>query len=466
MFRPAILYIDDEKPNLDVFKRAFGADYLVRPCQSAAEALQVLETEDFPLIIADQRMPGMTGIELCEKLVQLKPQSVRMICTAYTETDLLLDAINRGHVHDYIVKPWKKSELKPVIDRAFEDYKNRFEKTEELKRRSERAGQLEGEISRIFDFEGITATSAGLKPTLSLIQKAANSDSTLLLLGETGTGKELLARFAHDVSLRRSNPFVAVHCAALSKSVLESELFGHEKGAFTGADQTRIGRFEEAQNGTLFLDEVGEIPEEMQVKLLRVLQEREIQRVGGNRSIPIQARVIAATHRDLKKLVKEGRFREDLYFRLNVIMVPIPPLRDRKSDIETLANYFLTKFNRQTGKSLDLSPDALSQLTRYDWPGNARELQNIIERAVILGEGDTIEAADLNLDLKSLHAVEHLLPDRIPAQLPVRDQIRAQESQSLTEALRQSNGNISEAARFLGIARSTLFHRLKKYGLI
>ncbi len=465
IFRPAILYVDDEQANLDTFRRAFGSDYLVKTCLSAREALEILGREDFPLVIADQRMPGMTGIELCEKLVALKPQTIRMILTAYTETEILLDAINRGRVHDYIVKPWRKSELKPVIERAFEDYKSKTAKLKELEERASHAERLKEEIDEIYDFQSLIGSSTGLKEVVETVKKVAATDSTVLLLGETGTGKELVARSLHANSKRKNGPFVPVHCAALSKSVLESELFGHERGAFTGADQTRAGRFEAANGGTLFLDEVGEIPEEIQVKLLRVLQEREIQRVGGNRTIPVDVRLIAATNSDLKRGVQEKRFREDLYFRLNVIPIVVPPLRDRKEDLPALARYFVEKFNRQTGKSIRISEDAVGLLGRYDWPGNVRELQNILERAVILSPGPEIEPADLNLNVEEMLRVDRIDMNRLPSG-SVRSQIEREEVQRLTDILRKAGGNISEAARTLGVARSTLFHRLKKYRLI
>ncbi len=465
-FRPAILYVDDEEANLKAFKRAFGEDYLVKTCLSAQEALQILETEDFPLIIADQRMPGMTGIELCERLVTLKPQSTRMILTAYTETQMLLDAINRGHVHDYLVKPWRKAELKPVLNKAFEDYKSRLAKLKELESRAGTAERLSEEIGQIYDFEGMIGPSSGLKSALEGIRKAAPTDANVLILGETGTGKELLARAVHGWSRRREGPFIPVHCASLSRTLLESELFGHERGAFTGADQTRIGRFEQASGGTVFLDEVGEIPAEMQVKLLRVLQEREIQRVGGNKTLPVDVRLVAATHRNLKYEVKEGRFREDLFFRLNVIPITVPPLRERLQDIPHLAQFFLMSFNRQMGRNLIFDVKAINHLGRYDWPGNVRELQNIVERAAILSPGPEISVEDLNLPLDEMERISSVALDKIPSRGTLRDQILADEAGQLGDALRRAGGNIAEAARLLGVARSTLFHRLRKHKLI
>jgi DNA-binding NtrC family response regulator len=471
--QPTILYIDDEQANLDTFSRVLGDDYQIKTCLSGEEALKILENEEIPLVIADQRMPGMSGIELCAKLYEMKPDITRIILTAYTETDLLIAAIHRGHVHDYIVKPWKKSELKPILDKALEDSKQRMIKLNELESRLSQVERLESKVQsleedvlQIYDKRGIVGTDSGLKPIMEIIKKAAPSDSTILLLGETGTGKELLARAIHSESKRKEGPFVPVHCAALAKTLLESELFGHEKGAFTGAEQARVGRFELANQGTIFLDEIGEIPEETQVKLLRVLQEREIQRVGGNRLIPIDVRLVAATNKNLEEEVRAGRFRDDLYYRLNVIAVKVPPLRERKEDIPALANYFLKKFCGKTGAKLTLPEETLQYLARYDWPGNIRELENVIERAVILSAGPTLDPEDLNLRLEEIEQVEKVDLEKIPSIESLRSEAQKQEIQSISEILLKAGGNVSKAARLMGVGRTTLFYRLKKYRLI
>jgi DNA-binding NtrC family response regulator len=468
IFRPAILYVDDEQANLETFKRAFGQDYLVRTCASAKEALDILEAgeEDFPILVADQRMPGLTGIELCERLASTRPQMIRMILTAFKETQMLLDAINRGRVHDYIVKPWKKSELKPVFDKAFEDYKQKIAKIKELEARAAEADVLEEEVRQVYDSGAILGEATGLKSLMEKIRKAAPTDSTILLLGETGTGKELLARAVHDSGGRKNAPFVPVHCAALVETLLESELFGHEKGAFTGADKTRIGRFETASGGTIFLDEIGEIPESIQVKLLRVLQEKVVQRVGGNRSIPVDVRVVAATHRNLDQMVKDGKFREDLFYRLNVIALKVPSLRDRREDIPSLADHFVKKYGAREARPVSLSPQAVEALKTYDWPGNIRELQNVLERAVILSVSDAIEPEDLNLNTEEVLKVEKVDPSKLPSTSSLRDEIRAREMDSLKEILIKAGGNVAEAARLMGVPRTTLFHRLKKFGLV
>lgn len=461
IFRPSILYVDDESANTLIFKKAFESDFLVKTCGSAQEALDLLAIEDFALIVSDQRMPGMSGIELCEKLVSLRPQSMRMILTAYTETQMLLDAINKGHVHDYIVKPWKKSDLKPVLDRAFETYKQRIIKIKELESRAKLSENLQEEIKNVFDGSALIGNSSGLKNVLDIVRKAAPTDSTIMIFGETGTGKELIARSVHENSPRKNSTFMAVHCAALAKTVLESELFGHEKGAFTGADQQRKGRFESADGGTVFLDEIGEISHDVQVKLLRVLQEKQVQQVGGNKPIDVDIRIVTATNKNLAQMVKDGTFREDLYYRLNVIPITVPALRERMQDVPALANFFLNKFNKQLGKQLTFSKEAMDHLCEYDWPGNVRELQNILERTVILSSGPEIDAEDLKLNINT---IEKVTVTSSPQSL--RDGIQKKEIEKLTQALHEANGNLSEAARALSIARSTLFDRLKKYKLI
>ena len=468
IFRPAILYVDDESANLTVFKKSFESEFIVKTCSSAQEALELIQKEHFPIVVSDQRMPGMSGIELCEKLITTSPHSIRMILTAYTETQMLLDAIHLGHVHDYIVKPWKKSDLKPVLDRAFEQYKQRVVKIKELESRASQAESLKEEIDSVYDSKAVVGFGTGLKGIFDTIQKAAPTDATILIYGETGTGKELIARSIHELSKRKSGPFVAVHCGALTKTILESELFGHEKGAFTGADQQRKGRFESANGGTIFLDEIGEISEEVQIKLLRVIQEKQIQRVGGNETINVDVRIVSATNKNLQELIKQGKFRDDLYFRLNVIPVTVPSLRERMQDVPPLIEFFLDKFNKQLGKKLTISSDAIALLKKYDWPGNIRELQNILERAVILSSDDEIQAGDLKLHIDEVFAVEKVDLQQFSVQnsSSVRQEIQKEEISKLTSALKSTNGNIAEAARLLGIARSTLFDKLKKYKLI
>jgi DNA-binding NtrC family response regulator len=467
-FQRAILYVDDEQANLDAFKQAFGSDYAVRTSLSGREALAIMEKEGdrFPLLIVDSKMSDLSGIEVCEKVTKMRPQTIRLMLTAFTTTSgLLLDAVNRGYVHDYIVKPWKKENLKIVFDKAFQVYEEKAAKIHELEIQAAKMKSLESEIKQIYDSESIIGENSSLREIMEIVKKVSPTDSTILILGETGTGKELLARAIHDRSRRGKGPFVPVHCASLASTLMESELFGHEKGAFTGADQMHLGRFEIAKGGTIFLDEVGELTEEIQVKLLRVLQEKEIFRVGGNRPISVDVRLLAATHRNLEERVRSGKFREDLYYRLNVISLKVPPLRGRKEDLSTLANHFLKKFCRESFKDLTFSPETLEYLTHYDWPGNIRELQNTIERAVILCEGPTIDPEDLNLNIEQTLRVDKVDLSK-PVMTSLKFQIQEDEIQSLSDTLKRAKGNVTEAARLMGIPRTTLFHRLRRHHLI
>ncbi len=466
-FRPSILYVDDEQANLDTFRRAFAQDFLVKTCTSGAEAWTLLQQESFALLIADQKMPSMTGIELCEKAIAVSPQTVRLILTAYSEPELLLQAINRGHVHDYIVKPWRRSELKPRLDEAFQEHKARSQKAYELERRAQQTQLLEEDIQRLTllpknDFIGDSKPIQELK---NLIQKVAPTEASVLIQGETGTGKERVARLIHEQSTRKNKPFVAIHCAALAPNLWESELFGHIRGAFTGADQDRKGRFEMAHGGTLFLDELGEISEALQVKLLRVLQEREIYRVGEGKAMPIDIRIIAATNRNLLHMIQDNRFRDDLYHRLCVIAMTLPPLRDRGEDILVLARSFLHGLNGRYGKTLSFSETAEQELMQYDWPGNVRELQNVLERAVILAEGSFIEVTDLQLPVQEMkQAFAKPNPSNSGTLESVRQNSAHKEGQELIKVLETTQGNLAEAARLLNVPRSTLFYRLKKIG--
>lgn len=456
---PSILYIDDEATNLEVFKRAFGSQYLVKTALSAFEALDILQKENFALIISDQKMPGMSGVELCQKLYEAGHESLRMILTAYSDPEILLQAINKGHVHDYIVKPWRKSALQLVIDKAWQAYRDRFVKIKELKEKVDRLEICSEEIDQLYSSSSFLYKELpGLSSIRDILSRAAPTDSTILLLGETGTGKEALAREIHQLSSRKNKVFLPTHLAALSLNLLETELFGHEKGAFTGADKIKKGRFERAHEGSLFLDELGEIPSEIQVKLLRVLQERKVERLGGEQFIDVNVRLIAATHKDLAEEVRQGRFREDLYFRLNVISIEVPPLRKRKEDIPFLARFFLKKICQTMNRELEIDPLAIEALQDYDWPGNIREMENIMERAVILTRGEKIEVSDLNLPPQQVNIASF--------SANFKDQFKEKEKNDLIKALQETKGNISEAARLMNLPRSTFFNRLKKYSLV
>ncbi|MBI2340281.1 MAG: sigma-54-dependent Fis family transcriptional regulator [Deltaproteobacteria bacterium] len=463
--KPIVLYIDDDQANLDTFNRVFRFDYQVETALSGVEGLEKLKKiPDISVIVSDQRMPKMTGVEFFQEAQKVNPYPTRIMLTAFTDNEALLKAIQTGHVYDYVVKPWDKEALKKVIDKAIGLYTERIEKIKQLKVAEAKNRLLEEEVKESFNFEEIIGADGGLTGIVAQIKKIAPTNSTILIRGESGTGKELIARAIHFNSPRKGGPFVKVNCAALSPGLLESELFGHEKGAFTGATGQKVGRFELADGGTLFLDEVGDLPEPVQVKILRVLQEKEFERVGGTQTIKTDIRLIAATHQNLEKLIQEKKFREDLFFRINVIPLTVPALRERTGDIPSLARHFAEKYACDLGKKVTLTGEALKALSEYDWPGNVRELSNVIERAVVLADGETIDAPDLSQDLVAITAMLKQLEERPPADL--RSGIQQGEAQELAKIFKECRGNISLVARKLELPRSTLVHRLKKFRLI
>jgi DNA-binding NtrC family response regulator len=449
---PHVLFVDDELNNLELFRLHFGEEVPLLTAQSGEEALSVIEHADVGLVLTDERMPGMTGIELLARLVEHWPDIVRVIVSAYSDADRLLSAINRGHAHEYVVKPWDPDEMRSCIERGLEMARRR----RLLAARAEMADALEQDLGRARDVHGLVVGSSAMSTTIAAARKAAQSGSTVLLRGETGTGKELLARLIHEESDRRGGPFVRVACAALSEGVLESELFGHERGAFTGAHALRRGRFELAHGGTIFLDEVGDVSPRLQVSLLRVLQEKEIERVGASTTLRVDVRVIAATHRNLEELVRSGSFRSDLFYRLNVIPIFVPPLRDRREDVLPLLLHMVKKHGGR-GRERHLAADAVNALTRYGWPGNVRELENLVQRALVMATSDELTLEDFCLDLgRSLD----------PAPSSVREAARNAEAEELRELLLHHGGNCARAARALGIPRTTLLARAKRHGLL
>ncbi len=465
-----LLVVDDEQDNLDAFRFNFKKTFTILTAQSGPEALEVLGANDVAVIVTDQRMPKMTGLELLREAQNVRPDAVGIILTAFTDIDVLIDSINQGQIYRYITKPWEAKELRGVMTQAIE----RFHLQRENRRLNEQlrqyTGYLNHEIHGAFDFGQIVGDSSSLREVLSKVEQVAPTNSTVLLRGETGTGKELVAHAVHINSARDGKPFVRVNCAALAPGVLESELFGHEKGAFTGALARRSGRFELADGGTLFLDEVGDLPMEVQIKLLRALQEREFERVGGTETISVDVRVISATNRDLEKMIESGQFREDLYYRLNVFPIYLPPLRERLEDIDTLTDHFVSKFAQNTNRRvLGCSAEAREKLRTYGWPGNVRELENIIERAMIVAKGDYLDVSDLTFGRRAPSVTG--LPGGEPAALPVstenrplQERLRDEERREIMAAIEKSN-NIASAARKLGINRSTLYYRLRKHGL-
>jgi two-component system, NtrC family, response regulator AtoC len=489
-----VLVVDDEQDNLDAFRFNFKRVFTILSAQSGQEALDILRETDVAVIVTDQRMPKMTGLELLREALAIRPDAVGNILTAFTDVDVLIEAINQGQIYRYITKPWDAKEVRGVLVQAIERFHLRRENRRLLEQLEQYTGYLHNELHGAFDFGQIVGQSAALREVLAKVEQVAPTSSTVLLRGETGTGKELVAHAIHINSQRGEKPFVRVNCAALAPGVLESELFGHEKGAFTGAVARRAGRFELADGGTLFLDEVGDLPMEVQIKLLRALQEREFERVGGSETISVDVRVISATNRDLEQMIDSASFREDLYYRLNVFPIHLPALRERPDDLPALVDHFVGKFARNTQRRvLGCTQEALDRLRSYSWPGNVRELENIIERAMILVKSERLDASDLDFGRRgqvppggsvpqpvtTRHKTEPLptIPPQSPAAPPAAESQTASGSRPLTErladeerreiiaAVDKSGNNIALAARLLGINRSTLYYRMRKHGL-
>jgi len=437
-----VLVVDDEalvRESLRDWLTESG--YEVFTAENGSQALELIEKERLGIVLADLVMPGMDGIELMKRAKETYPNVAVIIITAYGSIATAIAAMKEG-AYDYIEKPFCPERMELLVEKLVE-HQNLVEENISLRQRLEDRHH----------FENIIAKSHKMQQVIEVIKTVASSNASVLIVGDTGTGKELVARAIHSQSHRRDKPFVAVSCAALPESLLESELFGHERGAFTGAVAQRKGRFELAHRGTLFLDEIGEISANMQVHLLRVLEEKQITRVGGTEPIKVDTRLVSATNKDLKMAVKEGRFREDLYYRLNVVTIELPPLRERREDIPILAQHFLAKFAVENQKEVSaFSPEATDFIMNYHWPGNVRELENAIERAVILAKDNVITLAEL--------PQEHLAP--LPYSL--RD-LREVEREHILGVLAQTGGNYSEAARILGVTRMTLYNKAKAFGM-
>ncbi|MDR0466951.1 MAG: sigma-54 dependent transcriptional regulator [Deltaproteobacteria bacterium] len=410
-------------------------------------AVALCRSQSFDLALMDVRMPGMSGIEALQEIKREKPDLPILIMTAYSDVKTAVEAIKAG-AYDYLTKPLNFDELRQTMERALDHAALRHEN-----------GILRDALAASLDTGGIISQSPVMRKMMQSLTVIAPSEATVLITGESGTGKELVARAIHNNSSRRKAPFVAVNCAALAESLLESELFGHERGAFTGAESRRKGRFQSADTGTIFLDEIGEISAAMQSKLLRVVQEREIQPVGSDRTIKVDVRILAATCRDLARDVEQGRFRQDLFYRLNVVTLHLPPLRERTEDIPLLAAHFLKKFAEKNHKQVKgFAPAAMSRLNEHAWPGNVRELENAVERAVVLLAGEYAEEGDLPPALLSARP-ESAAPAGVQQGLT----LEKIERQSIMAALEAARGNKSEAARRLGITRKTLHAKLQRY---
>ena len=449
--RPHILVVDDEPGLREALRVILEDDYEVLDVPDGAQALEIVRSWQVDLVLLDVRMPGMDGITVLERMKALDEQIEVILVTAVKEVRSAVAAMKLG-AFDYLTKPFEEEEVLSSIGRALE------------KRALEReVAFLRSELARRQDFDEIVGRHPEMQKLALLIAQVARTTSTVLITGESGTGKELVARAIHRQSPRKDKPFVPVNLAALSESLIESELFGHERGAFTGAYQRRLGKFEMAQGGTLFLDEVGALKSELQAKLLRVLQEREIERVGGTRRIATDVRVVAATNMDLKKAIAERTFRDDLYYRLNVVPVAVCPLRDRRSDVPLLVNHFLQKYNQELSRRIEgVSPDALACLQEYPWPGNVRELQNVIERSVALVEGPVIQLEDLPVELMFTDSTGRSRPHET---VPLKQACEQFERQIVLRVMQRVRWNQTEAARLLSLHRNTLKLKLAKWRL-
>ena len=442
-----ILVVDDEPNARTALAEILKEEgYQVETAADGFKGLARAEEFSPDLVLTDLKMPGMDGVELLRKLRQHAPELPVVLMTAFGAVETAVSAMREGAA-DYLTKPLNTDELVLVIARALERVRLRRE-----------THDLRSQLTERYRFDNIVGNSPEMQEVFKAVAQVAPSRATVLLTGESGTGKELVAAAVHHHSPRKDGPFVRLHCAALAETLLESELFGHERGAYTGADRRREGRFEQANAGTLFLDEIGDITPSTQVKLLRVLQERQFERVGGNQTQTVDVRLIAATNRDLKQLVAEGKFREDLYYRLNVINVALPPLRRRKSDVAALAAHFLERFARENSKRVErFSDGALAQIVAYNWPGNVRELENVVERAVVLTEGHTIEQHHLPAELGAADG-ESSTPT-IPG-----SNMADIERHAILTALECHGGSTSRAAEVLGISVRKIQYKLHEYG--
>jgi DNA-binding NtrC family response regulator len=444
-----ILVVDDDPYIQEALgDRLESLGYRVSRASDGQQALELIDHQDPQMVFLDIEMPGMKGLDVLREIRKREKDFPVVMITAYGSIDLAVEAMKEG-AYDFIPKPFKANHIALVVEKAIERQRLRREKE-----------VLSEEVDKRYRL--VAGNSEKLNAAIGAAKKAAASKSTILLLGESGTGKELFARAIHNWSERKDRPFIAINCVGLSKELLESELFGYEKGAFTGASQLKRGKIEIANGGTVFLDEIGDISEELQAKLLRFLQEREFERVGGTQLIRVDVRIIAATNRNLEAAVKEGRFREDLFYRINVVPIVLPPLRGRKEDVPALAQFFLQRFSIESKKSFtEISQEALEALNAYDWPGNVRELANVIERAVVLGQPPTIQIEDLSPGIVAAEA------ETSGASTPhsYHESIDEYRREVIVNALAQTQGNRAAAARLLGLQRSYLLRLMKSFDI-
>ena len=441
--RPNLLVVDDEKNTREALRRVLEDSFEVFTTTDVQGVKKMLESETMDAVLTDLKLGNESGMQVVDLCRQEQPTIPCVVMTAYGSVETAVDAMRRG-AYDYVTKPLDLERVEMLLRRAVRSIRVEEENI-----------RLKAELGQAYGLEKIIARCPAMQEVLDRIRQVADSKASVLIEGESGTGKELVARAIHGLSPRRAGPFVAVHCAALSPQLLESELFGHEKGAFTGAIDRRVGRFEQAQGGTLFLDEIGEIDATTQVKLLRVLGERTLERVGGNQLIPVDVRLVAATNRNLEVMVKEGKFREDLFFRIRVVQILLPPLRERVDDIPVLADHFLRDFSKENQKpGLEFSRAVLNKFTHYRWPGNIRELRTAVEHGVVMTKGKRVEVADLPPGMREVgEGGQGELVNR-------KGRLEDMENEAIQNALVKSGRNITEAAKQLGISRRTLHRKL------
>jgi two-component system response regulator HydG len=447
-----VLVVDDDTAHRTMLRTLVGDwGYAIVEADDGEAAVSAVRTRPIDLVLMDIRMVRVSGIEALEQIKAINPAIPIVLMTAFASVEMAVDALKKG-AYDYLIKPLDFDKLRLTLERALEHIRLTAENR-----------QLKRQLEAGFQSPDIIGSSPAMARLMETVAQVAVSEATVMVTGESGTGKELVAAAIHHNSPRKAGPFVKVNCAAITETLLESELFGHEKGAFTGADRRKEGRFVQADGGSLFLDEVGEMPVSMQVKLLRVIQERELTRVGGEQTIPVDVRLIVATNRDLAQMVSAGTFREDLYYRLNVVELKTPPLRERREDIPLLAAYFLTRFAEKNRRSVDrFSPRAMDLLIRHSWPGNVRELMNTIERAVVLARSTCLIESDFAALAAQLNEADSAPSgSAFPADIP----LARIEREAIVNTLASAEGNKSEAARRLGITRKTLREKLKKYDL-
>ena len=448
--RPTILIVDDDRPQRDGLQRALADRYDVLVADEAQKASAILEAQPVDVLLTDLRMPGEDGLKLLRRAGSLSNPPVSIMMTAYGSIENAVEAMKAGAYH-YVTKPVNLDELDLIIGRALKSRKIEAENA-----------NLHEQLDQKFGLENLIGQSPSMLQMFDIIRQVAPTRASVLITGETGTGKELVAHALHNLSPRKAGPFVAVHAAALPTTLLESELFGHEKGAFTGAVERRAGRFEMADGGTIFLDEVGELEPAMQVKLLRVLEERRFERVGGNKTIEVDVRLVAATNRDLKKMVAEGKFRDDLFYRLSVVTVNLPPLRERRDDVPLLVTAFNRQYSEENNTPVrDITQEAINLLMAYDWPGNVRELRNAVEQMVVLARGERLTVRDIPAAIRSGADLTKISVVRPGVTMTVEEA----ERQLIIQALKDTEGNRTKAAEKIGMSRRTLHRKLKEYHL-